>query len=223
MKKNSKRLQKRQLKWQTKTQFIISLVIMLTLSLLTGSILISANLDTKKISEIEETTNRNLVTEFKFETPTIKPTTEPITQPVTVEPTETITELATETIIEKVTEPITEPTTEKVTETITETKWQGEVLNAVNGTVEGPSGRETYYNLNMSGVISIMKKYGYSFKYWVRSDGCKMYGKYIMCAANFDIRPRGSIVETTLGPAIVCDTGGFAKFDPNRIDIAVTW
>ncbi len=101
--------------------------------------------------------------------------------------------------------------------------WDGRVLNARNGTVQGPSGKETYYNLDMTGVIRIMENLGYDYEYHVREDGVKMYGPYIMCAANLNIRPRGSLVLTSLGVAMVCDTGGYAKIDPTWIDIAVTW
>ena len=94
------------------------------------------------------------------------------------------------------------------------------------GVFDGPSGKETYYNLNMSGVVSIMRGMGYTeeeYPYWVRDDGCKMLGDYVMVAASFDIRPRGTILETSLGAAIVCDTGGFAYSNPTQIDIAVNW
>ncbi len=50
-----------------------------------------------------------------------------------------------------------------------------------------------------------------------------MYGDYILVAANFDIRPIGTLVETTLGTGIVADTGGFVKSDPTGIDIATNW
>ena len=106
------------------------------------------------------------------------------------------------------------------------TEWNGEILNEIIGTVEGPSGKETYYNLNMSGVIRIMRKIGYSeseYKFYIREDGVKMFGPYIMCAANLDVRPRGTIVSTSLGKAIVCDTGDFAKYNPTQLDIAVNW
>ncbi len=101
--------------------------------------------------------------------------------------------------------------------------WDGPVLSASKGVVYGPSGKETYYNLDMSGVVSIMRNMGNTDEYWVRDDGCKMLGDYIMVAANLNIHPRGSIVETSLGLAIVCDTGGFAKNNPYQIDIATTW
>lgn len=104
-----------------------------------------------------------------------------------------------------------------------EHRWKGPVLSRSRGSIIGPSGKETYYNLNMSGVVRIMRNMGNNDEYWVRDDGCKMLGDYIMVAANLNIRPRGTIVETSLGPGIVCDTGGFARRNPYQIDIAVTW
>lgn len=101
--------------------------------------------------------------------------------------------------------------------------YTGPVLTAYAGTVMGPSGKETYYNLDMSGVVSIMRSMGNNDEYWVREDGVKMLGDYIMCAANLDVHPRGSLVESSLGMCIVCDTGGFAYENPYQLDIAVTW
>ncbi len=101
--------------------------------------------------------------------------------------------------------------------------YRGPVLSKGRGTIQGPSGKETYYNLNMSGVVSIMRRMGYDYDYWVRDDGVKMFGKYVMVAANLKLRPRGSLVQTSLGMGIVCDTGGFAAKNPRQIDIATTW
>lgn len=101
--------------------------------------------------------------------------------------------------------------------------WKGAVLNRSNGTVQGPSGKETYYNMNMDNIVSIMRARGNHDKYWVRKDGVKMLGDYVMCAANLKVHPRGSLVETSLGTGIVCDTGGFASSNPHQLDIAVTW
>ena len=101
--------------------------------------------------------------------------------------------------------------------------WTGQRLTPSLGTINGPSGKETYYNLNMSGVIAIMRRMGNTDPYWVREDGCKMLGPYIMVAAHLGLRPRGSLVETSLGTGIVCDTGGFALTNPYQIDIAVNW
>ncbi len=101
--------------------------------------------------------------------------------------------------------------------------WNGSRLTAGSGVNYGPSGKETYYNLDMTGVIYMMRCLGNTDEYWVRSDGCKMLGNYIMIAANLSVHPRGSLVQTSLGTGIVCDTGSFAEEDPNQIDIAVTW
>lgn len=99
----------------------------------------------------------------------------------------------------------------------------GNVLNSQNGTVYGPGGRETYYNLDMSGIVQIMQSYGYNAQYWVRDDGVKMYGDYIMVAADLSQHPRGSIVQTSLGTGMVCDTGGFVYTTDVAYDIATTW
>ena len=97
------------------------------------------------------------------------------------------------------------------------------VLTASNGVNYYGNQKETYYNLNMDGVISIAQSQGIEGEYWVRDDGCKMYGDYIIVAANLDTHPRGSLVETSLGTGIVLDTGGFAASDPNQVDIATDW
>lgn len=99
-------------------------------------------------------------------------------------------------------------------------------LTASAGVFHGVSGKETWYNLPMSGVIQHMRSLGYSeeeYPYWIRDDGCKMLGDYIMIAANLELRPKGTIVETSLGLGIVCDTGGFAVHNPTMIDIATNW
>lgn len=90
----------------------------------------------------------------------------------------------------------------------------------------GPSGRETYYNLNMSLCVAYMRDLGYDeieYPYWIRDDGAKMLGNYVMCAANWSIRPKGTIIPTSLGDAIVVDTGDFVLEYPNGVDLAVDW
>lgn len=101
-----------------------------------------------------------------------------------------------------------------------------EHLTKSGGVFYGPSGKETYYNLNMSRVVAYMRDLGYSeseYPYWVRDDGAKMLGPYVMVAANLNIRPKGTILETSLGTAIVVDTGGFAKHDSTGLDVACAW
>ena len=83
--------------------------------------------------------------------------------------------------------------------------------------------RETYYNLPMEGVIATARYNGIGGEYWIRSDGCKMLGDYIILACNRDVHPYGSIVLTSLGYGISLDTGGFAYDYPYGVDIAVNW
>ena len=133
-------------------------------------------------------------------------------------------------------ETTTATVTTKVPETTTTTKsqfavapassWSGDKLSKGKGVVIGPSGKETYYNLNMTSVVNAMRHMGYSeveYPYWIREDGVKMLGGYVMVAANYKIRPRGTIIESSLGYAIVCDTGSFANTNPTQIDVAVNW
>ena len=79
---------------------------------------------------------------------------------------------------------------------------------------------ETYYNLDMSGVVDWMHDLGYGGDYWIRSDGVKMLGNNVMVAADYGWMPKGSIVETSLGTGIVCDTGLGGWY---WLDIAVDW
>ena len=109
---------------------------------------------------------------------------------------------------------------------IVETSYSGSKLTRSRGSIQGPSGKETYYNLNMNGVVSIMRRMGFSeleYPYNVRADGVKCLGPYVMVAAHLGKRPRGSKVQTSLGTGLVCDTGGFAANNPTQIDVATTW
>ena len=83
--------------------------------------------------------------------------------------------------------------------------------------------KETYYNLNMNGVVNNAQNAGVEGDYWVRDDGVKMYGEYVIVAANQEVHPYGSTVETSLGTGIVLDTGGFAAGNPTQVDIATDW
>lgn len=110
------------------------------------------------------------------------------------------------------------------TESQVETYYVAEgCLTPTEGVHYGPSGKESYYNLNMQNCVDIMKGNGFDYEYWIRDDGVKMFGPYVMIAANLDIRPKGTLVETSLGTGIVVDTGEFANYDITQIDIAVDW
>ena len=125
-----------------------------------------------------------------------------------------------------VNQPAEEPTEtyeEVPSEEPTDSTWNGSVLTASLGVNYGPSGKETYYNLPMDGVIGIMRSAGIYGDYWVREDGAKMYGDYVMVAADLNKYPRGSLVETSLGTGIVADTGTFTTTTDVVLDIATAW
>ena len=152
-------------------------------------------------------------------------------EPTTEETSEKTSEETSEEIVEP-TEETSEETPSDIDITSVETlsdiefTYDGPVLTATKGVNNGPSGKETYYNLPMSTVVSYMRDLGYSeeeYPYWVRDDGCKMLGNYIIVAADLSVRPKGTILPCSLGMAIVCDTGGFAKTNHEQLDIAVTW
>ena len=111
-------------------------------------------------------------------------------------------------------------TAEEQTSSVPATTWTGSKLTRAGGVNQGPTGKETYYNLNMAGVVSIMRNMGNNDAYWVREDGVKMLGDYVMVAADLQEHPRGSVVESSLGQAIVVDTGYLEK---DQLDVAVAW
>lgn len=97
-------------------------------------------------------------------------------------------------------------------------------LNSYNGVYYGPSGKETYYNLNMSTVISYMRAQGNNDTYWIREDGAKMLGDYVMVAADLNTHSKGDLVDTSLGKGIVVDTGSFTTDGSGTVyDIATNW
>ena len=108
----------------------------------------------------------------------------------------------------------------------TYTPSQAGMLTASGGVFYGPSGTEKWYDLPMDGVVEIMRHRGFDeahYPYWVREDGCKMFGDYIMLAANLEVRPRGTILETSRGTGIVCDCCVAADADVTLIDLATVW
>ena len=102
---------------------------------------------------------------------------------------------------------------------------KAESLTAKGGVNYFGEQKETWYNLPMDRIYEKAdQRFGSHHKRWIRSDGCKMYGPYIICAADWRIHPYGSNVESSLGTCVVLDTGGFASGDPTfQIDIATNW
>ena len=103
------------------------------------------------------------------------------------------------------------------------TTWTGSVLTRAGGVNYGPSGKETYYNLPMGGVVRTMRNLGYDevrYPYWTREDGMRMIGGFIMAAADLRHYPRGSVVESSRGWTLICDTG-YLGWD--HLDLACNW
>ncbi len=85
---------------------------------------------------------------------------------------------------------------------------------------KGVAHRETYYDLPMNVVINACGGGGYT----VRADGAKVdKDGYILVAANYGNYPRCSVVETSMGPGKVYDTGRFAVRHPHGFDLATDW
>lgn len=86
---------------------------------------------------------------------------------------------------------------------------------------DGVAHRETYYDLPMNVVI---RSCGAANTYTVRSDGAKVdQDGYILVAANLAAYPRCTVVDTSMGPGKVYDTGGFAVRHPYGFDLATDW
>lgn len=87
---------------------------------------------------------------------------------------------------------------------------------------KGVSHRETYYDLPMGVVMGSCGQGGY---YTVRpGDGAKVdRDGYVIVAANYGNYPKCSVVETSMGPGKVYDTGGFALRHPHGFDLATDW
>lgn len=131
--------------------------------------------------------------------------------------------------LEKKLKELEEAKAEKAAEPIIEASYTPEYTAPTSGLT--PSGginnfnghTESYYNLPMDGVIQQAQNFGIEGEYWVRDDGVKMYGDYVICACNRDIYPLGSLVETSFGTGISLDTGSFVAWNPTNVDIGVSW
>lgn len=86
--------------------------------------------------------------------------------------------------------------------------------------------KETYYDLDMTGVMrNAARLCGVEAYYTVRAaDGVKVDAEgYVLVAADLSRYPRCSVVETSLGPGKVYDTGTFAETNPEQFDLATDW
>lgn len=206
-----------------------------------GVAILSSLLVTMSSTAIEESialkTNANNIATADESIVAVKPTDESKPEVET-----TLNAIETKEVVSDVTEESATECTEAVTEGVSEEvytedyeddakevpdySWDGSVLTPSSGVNYGPSGKETYYNLPMDGVVNIMRDAGFSeedYPYHISDNGCKMLGDYIMVAADFNIRPRGTVIETSLGMGLVCDTGSFTYSCSEGLDIAVSW
>lgn len=94
------------------------------------------------------------------------------------------------------------------------------VLTAGLGRIQYGNHVETWYDLPMNKVIQRSQEAGIPCEYWVREDGVKMFGQWVIVAAHPKVT-RYSLVETSLGQGIVLDrhTAG----DTELYDIATVW
>lgn len=91
--------------------------------------------------------------------------------------------------------------------------------------------QETYYDLDMSKVMQNAMSTGgvwadcsHTGHYSVREDGAKVDDDgYVLVAAELSRYPRCSVVQTSLGPGKVYDTGTFAQTNPEQFDLATDW
>ena len=114
------------------------------------------------------------------------------------------------------------------------TSWNGKALTSKAGVVKnGPSGEdEMYYDADciskagMDNCVKYMRDLGYdevNYPYYIREDGVRMFGNYVMVAANVDVLPKGTIIETSLGLAMVVDKCEGSSSNIKLVDIAVNW
>ena len=94
------------------------------------------------------------------------------------------------------------------------------ILTAKAGRIAYGDHVETWYNLDMSRVISRADQaIGLTDLYHVDERGVKMYGPWVIVAAH-PSKVRYSRVQTSLGEGIILDTH---TTDPEVYDIAVAW
>lgn len=94
------------------------------------------------------------------------------------------------------------------------------VLTARMGTIDYDGHKETWYDLPMDKVVQRAKNMGIPTDMWVRDDGVKMFGNWVIVAAHKS-KVRYTFIETSLGRGIILDYHECS--DENLYDIATTW
>lgn len=94
------------------------------------------------------------------------------------------------------------------------------VLTATLGKIEYMGHSETWYDLPMDRLVTRAQDMGIPADYWIREDGVKMFGPWVIVAGHKD-SIRFSRVPTSLGEGIILDK--HCVDDPNLYDIATDW
>ena len=94
------------------------------------------------------------------------------------------------------------------------------VLTAALGRITYGNHTETWYNLPMDKCVKRAQDMGIPAEYWVRDDGVKMFGQWVIVAAHPKVT-RYTLVETSLGQGIVLDR--HTAEDTELYDIATVW
>lgn len=97
-----------------------------------------------------------------------------------------------------------------------------EELNSYLGTITDSYGyRLTYYDLDMSKCIEVMRRKGYTDEVWVDQYGYKRLGKYIMAAGAYK---KGTILKCSQGEVIIVDHGSFEEtYGKAALDLCAAW
>lgn len=94
------------------------------------------------------------------------------------------------------------------------------VLTARAGTITFNGHKETWYNLPMNRCVTRAQKMGIPAEMWIREDGVKMFGPWVIVAAH-PSKTRYTRIQTSLGEGIILDY--HTTNDTELIDIAVDW
>lgn len=94
------------------------------------------------------------------------------------------------------------------------------ILTTKLGVITYDGHKETWYDLPMERVVQNAQSAGIPCDYWIREDGVKMFGQWVIVAAH-PSKTRYSRVQTSLGEGIILDT--HRVNDTELIDIATDW
>ena len=94
------------------------------------------------------------------------------------------------------------------------------LLTAKLGTIQFEGHKETWYNLDMTRCVRRAQDMGIPAEYWVREDGVKMFGPWVILASHPSVT-RYTRMQTSLGEGIVLDR--HTSNDTALIDIATAW